>query len=244
MSIASIVSRLATKLAGVFEAGKKKEWSEFWDEYQQNGTRTQYGYAFSAYAWTDKNFRPKYDIKTEYMNSIFTTCSIVDIESCLKQAGVDGKGVTLDYSLTQSPATILSYNSIVQIFPELNLSNATGMKSTFNNATSLKVIRKLILNDSGQQTFTTPFANCLRLEEIRIEGVIGQDIPFTQSSKLTVDSMKSIILHLKNYKGTEEEALHSVTFHADALARLEAEGATSPNNNLWTEYINDLGWQY
>ena len=197
MSIAEKLTTIAENEQKVFDAGKKAgrdaEWSEFWDAYQQNGNRTQYGYAFSAYAWTDKNFRPKYDIKTGYMNSIFTNCGIVDIESCLKKAGVDGTGVTLDYSLTQSPVIILNYNNTTQIFPELNLTNATGMKNTFKSSTALKVIRKLILSDSGQQTFTTPFAGCKNLEEIRIEGVIGTDIEFRDCSSLSNDSIDSII---------------------------------------------------
>jgi hypothetical protein len=54
--------------------------------------------------------------------------------------------------------------------------------------------------------------------------------------------MKSIITHLKNYSGTASEYTYSLTLTSACKTALEAEGTTSPNGNLWTEYVSDLGW--
>ena len=52
---------LAQKIGQVFELGRKAEYDAFWDEYQQNGTRTNYTAAFRT-GWNDKIFRPKYNL--------------------------------------------------------------------------------------------------------------------------------------------------------------------------------------
>ena len=52
----------ADKVAEVFEAGKKSEYDAFWDEFQQNGNRTDYKYAFGGCGWNADTFKPKYKI--------------------------------------------------------------------------------------------------------------------------------------------------------------------------------------
>ena len=46
------------------EQGKQAEYHKFWNEYQQNGNRSSYGYAFGHDVWTDETFNPKYPIGT------------------------------------------------------------------------------------------------------------------------------------------------------------------------------------
>lgn len=43
-----------------FEAGKQAEYDSFWNNVQENGTRTRYNYAFAGDGWTDATFTPKY----------------------------------------------------------------------------------------------------------------------------------------------------------------------------------------
>lgn len=52
------------------EQGRQEEWSEFWDDYQDNGNRTDYQLAFRGIGWTSKNFKPKYDIICSKANSL------------------------------------------------------------------------------------------------------------------------------------------------------------------------------
>jgi flagellar biosynthesis/type III secretory pathway protein FliH len=43
--------------------GKKAEYDAFWDDFQDNGNRTDYENAFYGMGWTAKSLRPKYPIK-------------------------------------------------------------------------------------------------------------------------------------------------------------------------------------
>ncbi len=42
--------------------GRTAERSEFWDIYQNNGSRTDYQAAFSGVGWNNQNIKPKYNI--------------------------------------------------------------------------------------------------------------------------------------------------------------------------------------
>ena len=52
---------MAESIPKVYDAGKKSQYDEFWDSYQENGTCTNYNYAFYGRGWTNKTFNPKYD---------------------------------------------------------------------------------------------------------------------------------------------------------------------------------------
>lgn len=83
MSVASVLTAIGDKLRSilggttkykldampaaidqVYKKGQQAEYDRFWDEYQQNGTRTNYSYAFAGSAWTDASATPKYPIGT------------------------------------------------------------------------------------------------------------------------------------------------------------------------------------
>jgi hypothetical protein len=53
------------------EIGKQEEYDRFWNVYQQNGTRTNYSYAFAGESWTDEAINPKYLPIGTNMNGTF-----------------------------------------------------------------------------------------------------------------------------------------------------------------------------
>ena len=71
--------------------------------------------------------------------------------------------------------------------------NTTHIGGMFYNATALKTIRKLIADNSITNGGTNAFYNCISLEDIVIEGTLALSITFAQSSKLTAESIESII---------------------------------------------------
>ncbi len=102
---------------------------------------------------------------------------------------------------------------------------------------SMRIIRKLIVTENTSYSnmfYATP------IEEITIEGVIGRTFECA-SSVLSVASAKSIISHLKNYMGTDNEYTYSVKLNAGVWAALETNG-TAPNGMTWAEYVSSLGW--
>lgn len=122
------------------------------------------------------------------------------------------------------------------------ISNTTNFSSTFGNCENLITIRRIVLNCDIEKA-TAMFTNCKALKNITIEGdgKIACDISIVQSP-LTVNSMKSIISHLKNFKGTENELKYTVTFSSQCWTALEADSA-SPDGGTWREYVvSTLGW--
>lgn len=61
MSIAEKLQTIAENEQKVYEAGQMAEYNRFWDDFQQNGNKTNYRYAF--FQWSDANYNPKYPIK-------------------------------------------------------------------------------------------------------------------------------------------------------------------------------------
>lgn len=62
MNIAEKTLQLKTDFDAVYEAGKQKQYDEFWDAYQQCGDRSNYNSSFMGEMWTDEIYNPKYDI--------------------------------------------------------------------------------------------------------------------------------------------------------------------------------------
>jgi len=114
-------------------------------------------------------------------------------------------------------------------------SNAGSM---FYNARSLITVR--ILNVHEGVALDSTFLNCSSLKNITFEGVIGRGFDVSYSP-LSVDSMKSIISHLKNYAGTANEYKYTVKFKGDCWTALEAE-STAPDGGTWKNYVETLGW--
>jgi hypothetical protein len=124
------------------------------------------------------------------------------------------------YMFYQSPIT----DTKVGIYaPETNLAYA------FRDS-KIKIIRLLNVHETTE--FTGTFNGCSALEEIVMGGTIGKNISFADCSKLTHDSLMSIINALKDYSGTT--TTRTLTLHATAKARLtDAEKAVATQKG-WT----------
>lgn len=192
MTIAEKLTAIAENEPEVYDAGKKAEYDRFWDDFQQNGNRTDYNSAFRSAGWTADNFKPKYDIvPVGNSNSVFVTSGInADLVEILEK-----QGVVLDFS----KVTMLGSGFQGSKFTHMGVIDCssftpTGTTSLFHNCTVLKRIDKIIVNENI--TLTNWFAGCSSLEEIRFEGVIGKNLDLHWSTNLTVDSVEDIIEHL------------------------------------------------
>ena len=97
---------------------------------------------------------------------------------------------------------------------------AVGNAQVFQSASLLKTISKLIVTD--EVTYTNWFAGCTALEDITIEGTIGNDISFPDSALLTKASIESIIGALS---GTVTGKTLTVNAAAKQAAFTDAEWA-------------------
>lgn len=177
-----------------YEAGKQAEYDRFWDECQQNGTRTNYRNAFGGVTWNDSNFRPKYDITIYEGYMAFAYAGIADLAQTLETAGV----TMSEYAITNAQYMFMSSTNLTRV-PIIRLSAGTNYNSIaygmFDGCKNLKTIDKIILEKTPQQStfWTSTFNNCSALENILFEGVIGAKISFSQSTKLSKDSITSIV---------------------------------------------------
>ena len=226
------------------KVGKKAEYDAFWDTFQNYGNRTSSSYMFAYDGWTDETFCPKYDLKPKSGNFMFAyngytskdTC-IVDLKGCLEKAGI-----ILDTSGCAQMNNMFYTSYKITRLPAISFESATQCANVFSSCDALVSIDKLIFKSDGTTDLTnTSFGYCTKLQRLSIEGVIGRSLSFSASSLLTVDSMVSIISHLMNYKGTDNEGTCTIKFHDTAWSRLE--DTTPPDGySTWKDYVMDLGW--
>lgn len=185
-------SEYASKVDAVYEAGRQKEYDDFWDTFQQNGYRTNYDNAiFGGASWYDARFKPKYNVKiTGNANQSFLVTYIQDFKGCIERAGISFtfEGIT--------GAQNMFYYSKILNLPTIDFSKATSvwaLDGAFNSCYYLKSIDKIIVSENTKFRDTT-FKGCPELEEIRFEGVIADtNLDFSASPKLSKASITSII---------------------------------------------------
>lgn len=201
------------------------------DNRQNNGARKDYSYIYFGYdsSW----FYPRYNITPTNFGCAFRamTGKPFDLAERLNECGV-----ILDTSASTSFTWCFFSTSTITRIPELNTTGAASLSQMFYSCTGLHTIDKLILKDDGSQTFTDAFRSAIALENIVIEGVIGQNGFNTQySTKLSKASITSIV----NALSTTTSGL-TVTFSLKAVKNAfetstgAADGNTSAEWNALT----------
>lgn len=232
---------MASGVNEVYEAGKQAEYDAFWDNYQHNGkgSISVYGSAFFGNGWNSVTFKPKYDIIFSHGQSATKTFYRSEISNIHKILADRGLKIIIGSNATDI-SSMFELCSTSEV-PPLETAHCTNFNYMFSSdgRNLMRTIHKINMTNATKAT--SMFVRQGALKNITFEGEIPISLSFSYSP-LTVESMKNIITHLKDYSGTESEFVYTVTFKASAFAALEAEGSTSPNGNTWTEYIDDLKW--
>lgn len=179
----------------------------FWDSFQQQGNRSDYNCGFYDYCtpncWNTDILYPKYDLKGSSFSSCFR-----DIKGDLNLAD---RFREINVKLDTSEATVITSMfrgcSGFTVIPEIDVTgldiNATGanagMYYTFSGCSKLHTIEKIIVKRGV--SFNNTFQNCLELANIKFEGEIDCSMSFPSSSKITVETVQSIIDCLVKYEG-------------------------------------------
>lgn len=191
------------KINEVYETGKQAEYDRFWDNYQDNGNRTNYEYAFFGSGWNNETFKPKYDIVpvTETFGLLENSRIQGDLaEICEKQ------GITLDFSKATKFELVFQNSKFTRI-GVIDASNGNRFNQVFYSCTNLETIDLLKLTEKIA-SYNNPFIGCTSLQNIEIDGVIGANISFKDSILLTHDSLMSVINALKNYVTITEKTCY------------------------------------
>lgn len=226
----------------VYDKGRTDEWSDFWDAFQLNGARSNYQYAFNV-GFDNKTFKPKYDIKPSDATHMFSSSPITgDFRSILEECNV---------VLDTSKATYMQYafNNAWAIthLPEISFESATysyaRIEGVFMGCYALKRIDKVIYPTEKHQPTTNTFQSCKTLSYLRIGGVIGNNFNVSWSP-LDVESVKDVILHLKDYStDTENKGKYTLTLSDTSKTAMSALGTIPEfNNKTYDAYLTDIGW--
>ena len=222
----------------LYSAGVKAEYDRFWDDYQQNGTRKAYSYAFAGYGWSERTLKPKYLIKpvdtknaVTYMFSnlgrgdttstfdMTEVCKMVDFSECLYMEHVfNGSRVR---NVTMNASKAVSLNSCFR----------QGNSGTTENVT-LTVSRAC--TDYGYAFYYAGMPGLIVTEGSEI----AASIDMKWAKNLSAESLKSVIMALVDFTGTDSEYVYTAKFAEEAWATLEAD-STAPGGVTWKEYVRD-----
>ena len=211
--------------------GQQSEYDRFWDNFQDYGNRINYEDAFNAARgiWNDETFRPKYDLifgNGYYGYSAFRRLSVTNLAETLENLGVQ-----LDTSRCETLAYLLQ-SSTTQRIPTIDCTNAhvyapSGLEYSFFDCGSLHTIDKLIVTE--QLKYVQTFNYCPSLVNIVFDGVIGNDISFSESTNLSKASITSIVNHLSTTASGKYLTLSKT-------AVTNAFGSTTAS--AWTSLVN------
>lgn len=209
------------KTDGIAE-GRQAQYDEFWDKYQWNGTRTNYQYgAFGGFGWTDETYKPKYPLKPKHAYQMYCGCRLTEI-------------LNVDTSDAQSIGQMFYVCETVKrigVISTISVTTSSGFVNTFALCSKLQTIDKLILKDSI--IFNGSFNNCASLENLTIEGTIGQNGFNVQwSTKLSKASITSII----NALSTTTSGL-TVTLSKTAVNNAFETSVGAGDGNTSTEWL-------
>ena len=187
--------------------GIRSEYDRFWDNYQNYGKRQSYMYAFCQNNWTLETFKPKYDLKVNGSAAgMFYQCKLnIDLADYLEQIGIQ---------LNTEMVTV--YNSTFNgtEFTRLEVINTTKssyLSQLFYSSRKLVTIDKLILKDDGSQTQASLMLGlCNELQNLVIEGVLGDTASIKDSTKLTKASITSVINALSSSKTNKTLTLSEI----------------------------------
>ena len=155
------------------------------------------------------------------------------------------KEITFDVGKCQNFSFMFNECNDMKVAPIMNTFNGRTFAYMFNNCSSLVTIPKLYLsatvetyydenNMATYSCFYNTFYNCVNLENITIQGYIIHNISFYDCSKLTHESLMSIINALLNFSSSTNKKYCQLG--PTNLAKLSDEEKAIAINKGWTLY--------
>ena len=205
-----------------------------WDDFSNGGKRTSYDKAFLN--WDSEEIAPPYKITpigkcTELFHGCTALKRIEPSSFDLSQA---------DYF--PNTAESATYGTFwlcreLEVIPDIGLQPGY-YANTYAACMKAHTIEMLRVNEDCKFSVTA-FVGCLELQNIEeIEGTIGQDFFILGCPKLSPETLKRIIKHLKDLYGTGDEYKRTLYVYKTAWDALEAEGFND-EDKAW--YENWLG---
>ena len=152
-----------------FADGKKAEYDEFWDDFQDNGNRNNYYYTFTqnttARSWTDKTYNPKYPIicvgqqgasnMFSYNVDITDTKVPIRIEGSTNMAFYSAKNLRTIRTLTFVESTTITNNTFGSCTELVDIEFDGVIANNLNLSWSTKLNAKSIVSAVEHLSSTT-----------------------------------------------------------------------------------------
>ena len=216
------------------EEGKDAEYNRFWDDALKAAAVGDF--AFAGPFWTDKAFDPPRGTVIQPKRAVymFANAYITDLVTLCEE-----KEITIDFSKSTS-LMYTFYGAYGAKFTRIGVVNTTGINTlygTFYSQSKLHTIVKIILKEDGSQAFNTPFNGCSALENLEIEGTIGQNgFNVSPCTKLSRASITSIVNALSS---TTSGLTVTISKTAKEAAFTDAEWADLiATKSNWTISLN------
>lgn len=183
----------------------------FWDNIQAGGERTNYESAFAC--WTMEYIRPRHRVAPTEGR----TYQMFMGNDALKK--VEGAYFDLSQCATSQTANAHYYTfdgcRALEEVEDIGIQ-AGHYNGTWRRCNALRTIAVVRFQEDTR--ITNAFHYCDALENLSVEGTIGQDGLNVSWSPLTHASLMSILNALKDYSGTG--TTHTVTLGTENLAKL------------------------
>ena len=185
MSIADKLSIIAENEQKVYEAGKKSQYDEFWDSFQDYGNRTDYRYAFRL--WNDAILKPKHKVTTNILYEIFYQATNLTTVNSEWFEVLETNNNCYSAFNRCSDLEIID----VDIFFTTG-APASAFQTTFTYCSKLRKIKKI--KTVATAGYTNCFIGCSALEEVIFDGEIGQgNLDLSPCKLLNKPSIESVV---------------------------------------------------
>ena len=208
-----------------YEAGQRAEYDRFWDNYQNNGNRTDYERAFAGTGWTDELFNPKYKIvvgTSAYMTFAASRISEITPEK-------------VDFSETKTFQYTFYYSNRIKKI-EIDCSSATTMSNTFYGGymedIKLFNIPETLKWENAFKGNSTGFSIVTNFSISGIIGKNGFDIQYL--TNVSKQNLIDILNCLKDYSEDTSGTAWVVTLGPTNLAKLSDTEKAIATQKGWT----------
>lgn len=171
MSIADKALILKQDFDEVYEAGRTAEQTEFWNSFQNNGTRTWYEHAFFG-VWRDEMFNPIYPIIATQATNMFARNNMTKINAPI--------------TITGNLSTTVFYGCPTRIISDLTVDETTTLQNWFLNAMSLAHLTiKGVIATSIDLSYSPLTVDSMKSVISRLKNYAGTDYELTYKVSFT-----------------------------------------------------------
>ena len=185
-------SQMSTTISGLadnYDAGYLQSTDDFWYNFTSHGTRTDYGRAFSY--WYNEYIRPTIKIIPTRAGSLYMTFSAATYLKKVESAYFDFSQVPVGTSGNSGTYFTFAFCSNLEEIEDIGLLPNYTYDYAFYGCNKLHTIAKVTLD--ATTTLNHTFTNCNALENLTIEGEIGQSINLQYSTLLSKNSIISVV---------------------------------------------------